>query len=221
MFKLTNITAIALAGVICAAALAPTVASARGGFGGRGFGGGHSFGGGHGFGGGGFGGGRSFGGGGFGRSGGFGHLAFNRGPIGGVFNGNTGRNWGRNWGHNPPIGFAEASGCDLHHCPPTTPPNNPPCLINCGGHLPPPIVWWKHHPHWGVVEYQAALPVGDVATPVAADAVAAGPCNCLTKQYLDDGSVLFKDICTKEAALATPEELKAQAQGAAPQAQAN
>ena len=43
----------------------------------------------------------------------------------------------------------------------------------------------------------------------------------LIKQYLDDGSVLFKDICTKEAALATPEELRAQAQGAAPRAQAN
>jgi hypothetical protein len=36
------------------------------------------------------------------------------------------------------------------------------------------------------------------------------PCNCLTKQYLDDGSVLFNDICTKEAAMATPAELKAQ-----------
>jgi hypothetical protein len=36
------------------------------------------------------------------------------------------------------------------------------------------------------------------------------PCNCLTKQYLDDGSVLFNDICTKEAAVATPADLRAQ-----------
>jgi hypothetical protein len=36
--------------------------------------------------------------------------------------------------------------------------------------------------------------------------VATEPCNCLTKQYLDDGSVLFRDICTKEAAMATPAE---------------
>jgi hypothetical protein len=28
------------------------------------------------------------------------------------------------------------------------------------------------------------------------------PCNCLTKQYLPDGSILFKDLCTKEEAIA-------------------
>ena len=68
--------------------------------------------------------------------------------------------------------------------------------------------------------YQAAAPVYQAPRPVvtatSAAPVAAEPCNCLTKQYLDDGSVLFKDICTKEAATATPDELKAQAQGAAP-----
>jgi hypothetical protein len=203
MLNRKSIFALAAVSALAVAALAPTDASAmRGGFGGRGFGGGgHSFGGG-----------RSFGGGGFGR--GFARpVSFARVPTG----------FGhRGFGYSPPIRFAGTSGCDFHRCPPPpTPPNNPPCLINCGGHLPPPIVWWHHHPHWGVVEYQAGLPVGGVATPVATDAVAAGPCNCLTKQYLDDGSVLFKDICTKEAALATPDELKAQAQGVAPQAQAN
>ncbi len=40
---------------------------------------------------------------------------------------------------------------------------------------------------------------------------AAEPCNCLTKQYLADGSALFQDLCTKEAAIATPADLKAQA----------
>jgi hypothetical protein len=60
--------------------------------------------------------------------------------------------------------------------------------------------------------FQAPRPV---VTATSAAPVAAEPCNCLTKQYLGDGSVLFKDICTKEAAIATPDELKAQAQGAA------
>jgi len=109
---------------------------------------------------------------------------------------------------------------------PVIPPGQPPCEGFCGPILPPPVVagpdphghpgleW--HHPHWGI----AVDPVTVVVDPVTVDAVAAtAPCNCLTKQYLDDGSVLFKDICTKEAAMATPDELRAQAQGAALQAQ--
>jgi hypothetical protein len=60
-----------------------------------------------------------------------------------------------------------------------------------------------------------------VGDPVVRTAVVTttppGPCTCLTKQYTDDGSVLFSDICTKEQALATPDELKAQAQAQAPQ----
>ena len=101
---------------------------------------------------------------------------------------------------------------------------NPP-----GTYLPPPIAlwpphhhdhdhpWWItfHHPHWGVSEYDTSL----VTAPVATAATPTAPCNCLTKQYLDDGSVLFQDICTKEAAMATPDELRAQAQGVAPQTQ--
>jgi hypothetical protein len=219
MFKWTNIAVIAVAAVVSAAALAPSSASARG-FGG-GFGGGHGFGGfggGHGF-GGGFGG-RSFG-------GGFGHapsfVRIGHGPIN-VGHNFGGRNFGnRGWDHGP-VRFTHMPGCGWHNpnCTPGTvpDPDPTPCYVNCGGHLPPPIVWWKHHPHWGVVDYAAIGTVGGDA--VAADpAATAGPCTCLTKQYLDDGSVLFKDICTKEAALATPDELRAQAQGAAPRAQAN
>jgi hypothetical protein len=79
--------------------------------------------------------------------------------------------------------------------------------------LAPPPVYQAPQP-----VYQAAAPVYQSARPVvtATSPVAAEPCNCLTKQYLGDGSVLFKDICTKEAATATPDALKAQAQGAAP-----
>jgi hypothetical protein len=36
--------------------------------------------------------------------------------------------------------------------------------------------------------------------------LAAEPCNCLTKQSLPDGSVLFQDICTKESAMAAPQQ---------------
>jgi hypothetical protein len=109
---------------------------------------------------------------------------------------------------------------------PIIPPGKPPCEGFCGPILPPPVVvgndphghpgfeW--HHPHWGIAGDQTPV----VVDPVSVDAVTAtAPCNCLTKQYLDDGSVLFTDLCTKEAAKATPDELRAQAQGAVPQAQ--
>ncbi len=87
---------------------------------------------------------------------------------------------------------------------------------HCGHHY---TWWWRHHhrPYW------VAPVVGETvveAAPVAAVApVAKDNCNCLTKTYLEDGSVMFKDICTKEAAVATPDELKAQAAGAPPAVQ--
>jgi hypothetical protein len=76
----------------------------------------------------------------------------------------------------------------------------------------PPRVWWHHHrAPWLVEDGDTAR----VSTPVAT--VPTGPCNCLTKKYLEDGSVLFKDVCTKEAAMATPDELRAQMQGVGPE----
>jgi hypothetical protein len=89
-----------------------------------------------------------------------------------------------------------------------------------------PITWspnWKHHHHhdhhwwfwyaryrqYHVVPVETVTKV--VTTPVV-EKVVGNNCNCLTKEYLQDGSVLFKDLCTKEAAMATPDELKAQAQ---------
>jgi hypothetical protein len=56
-----------------------------------------------------------------------------------------------------------------------------------------------------------ATTTATTAAAAATKAAAAEPCNCLTKQYLDDGSVLFRDLCTKEAFFGTPVELKAQA----------
>lgn len=76
----------------------------------------------------------------------------------------------------------------------------------------PPHFWWHHH-HAPVLieEGETTREITRVSAPVAT--VPTAPCNCLTKSYLQDGSVLFKDICTKEAAVATPDELKAQLQG--------
>lgn len=61
----------------------------------------------------------------------------------------------------------------------------------------------------------AQPPANQVANGATSSNVDA-PCSCLTKQYLDDGSILFRDICTKEAALVTQDELKAQNQAQAP-----
>jgi hypothetical protein len=44
-------------------------------------------------------------------------------------------------------------------------------------------------------------------------------CTCLRKQYLGDGSVLFRDLCTHEAALATNETQALAIAAAAAQAQ--
>jgi hypothetical protein len=87
-------------------------------------------------------------------------------------------------------------------------------------HCGPHHVWRHHHrPYW-VAPVVGATVVGTAPVAAAYTApVAKDNCNCLTKTYLEDGSVMFKDICTKEAAVATPDELKAQASGAPPVAQ--
>jgi hypothetical protein len=81
----------------------------------------------------------------------------------------------------------------------------------------PPHFWWHHHHEPVVIEGGETVirETTHVSAPVAS--VPTAPCNCLTKSYLQDGSVQFKDICTKESAIATPDELRAQAQGTAPQ----
>jgi hypothetical protein len=72
----------------------------------------------------------------------------------------------------------------------------------------------------GVVDVPVVVADGEIPAvgfdiPPAPASQAAQPaqpnCTCLTKRYLDDGSVLFQDTCSKEAALATPAELKLQA----------
>jgi hypothetical protein len=74
--------------------------------------------------------------------------------------------------------------------------------------------WWRHHEHpWfvgpGYPVVDAPVAVSGPA-PAVSGPVANGPCTCLTKTYLNDGSVLFKDVCTKEAAVAGPNQAQAQ-----------
>lgn len=87
---------------------------------------------------------------------------------------------------------------------------------------PHPQPWRFHHWNYGwyhgygwrrpavvVAGAPAAVVAGPAqATPAAAPA-SAGPCNCLTKQNLPNGAVLFQDICTKQSAIASPEEAAA------------
>jgi hypothetical protein len=69
--------------------------------------------------------------------------------------------------------------------------------------------YW-HHNHYAAWRYQrpySSNASDDSDTDGAASAPAASrqPCNCLTKEYLPDGNVMFKDLCTKEEAMMTQE----------------
>jgi hypothetical protein len=107
----------------------------------------------------------------------------------------------------PPGGF---------HCFVCGTPKAPPTGSNPPGH------GWNHGYGWNrgygwrnrpeiIVEGQpqaigvsAPVQSAPAYAPTAAPQAAAEPCNCLTKQSLPDGSVLFQDICTKESAIASP-----------------
>ncbi len=75
---------------------------------------------------------------------------------------------------------------------------------------PPKVVKWKkpiivHKPivvHKPV--YVGYPVVRTVPVAYAAAKPLAGPCTCLTKQYTPEGAVVFKDICTNEAAINPP-----------------
>jgi hypothetical protein len=65
--------------------------------------------------------------------------------------------------------------------------------------------WWWHHHHtpW-IVEQAYSVPMRTVPVATSTYRAPSGPCTCLTKTYLADGSVQFQDVCTKEAAIAAP-----------------
>jgi hypothetical protein len=85
----------------------------------------------------------------------------------------------------------------------------PPIVTGIIIHKPGPHHHWcKWHscgPNWVIGGGVGVVATGVVAsTPVAAAAPA--PCTCLTKTYLQDGSVLFKDVCTTESAIAPADQ---------------
>ena len=78
---------------------------------------------------------------------------------------------------------------------------------------PPKVVQWKkpvivHKPiivHKPVIVRYPVIRTVPVAYAVSKPVKAvAGPCTCLTKQYTPEGAVVFKDICTSEAAINPP-----------------
>jgi hypothetical protein len=87
---------------------------------------------------------------------------------------------------------------DPNHNKPATGPNFGPGVVDV-----PVVVADSEVPAVGFDT--APAPASQAAHP------AQPTCTCLTKRYLDDGSLLFQDTCSKEAALATPAQLKLQA----------
>jgi hypothetical protein len=72
------------------------------------------------------------------------------------------------------------------------------------------IVRW-HNPRPRIIVRPAYVKTYAAVRPIAAYAVAPAPtCTCLTKEYLPDGTVLFKDACTKEMAMNPPNIEQAQ-----------
>ena len=69
-------------------------------------------------------------------------------------------------------------------------------------------------PHWCLRHpWRCRRPIHIVRYPVATTGVAtaavtraAPSCTCLTKTYLPNGAVLFKDVCTQETAINPPEQ---------------
>ena len=68
----------------------------------------------------------------------------------------------------------------------------------------------KHHHHHHVRWHRWKYPVLIGSTGIAAYAATTGTCNCLTKSYLENGAVVFKDLCTQEMAMNPPADKQAQ-----------
>jgi hypothetical protein len=58
---------------------------------------------------------------------------------------------------------------------------------------------WYSYNRW-YAPYRSGYSTYSVPTFTSGSGSAA-PCNCMTKTYRDDGTVIFKDICTQETAL--------------------
>jgi hypothetical protein len=69
--------------------------------------------------------------------------------------------------------------------------------------------FWRHthighrHCHW---HPRRLILVSSVATLPSVRSTTPGPCTCLTKTYLPNGAVLFRDVCTNESAVNPPQQ---------------
>lgn len=83
-------------------------------------------------------------------------------------------------------------------------PHRPPCMgYRCSYPSPypvyvPPVVVTRPAPVYIPQPQVAVTPAAPAYVPPAP----AGNCNCLTKEYTQDGNVVFRDLCTNEAAAA-------------------
>jgi hypothetical protein len=192
--SMTRISTFALATltVIAAASLTSTGASARGGggaFGGGSFAGGFSGSAGHSF-------------GSVSASGGYAHL-----PVGGIARSSV--------ISRMPVGSRIArSSVIARLSPPAKTGSRIPTTTHISQFPKGPVTVRTpdhNHPKPDGVGVAVDIACGNVASDTVgldsqAVQVAQPICNCLTKQVLDDGSVLFQDICSKETTLATPVE---------------
>ncbi|MGE0563541.1 MAG: hypothetical protein AB7O50_03415 [Pseudolabrys sp.] len=126
-------------------------------------------------------------------------------------------------------GYSRSAGPISHYTPRRAPPRiarphnpRPPGLHRPGRPGRPDIgrPHRPHHPHWH--KHVRYIYVGGRQVAYA-PVTLAGPCTCLTKEYTPEGRVLFKDICTNEAAINPPLPVQqtsmtdAQPQAAVPQ----
>jgi hypothetical protein len=119
-----------------------------------------------------------------------------------------------------PIPPCEA-GCNPNPPQPSTGPN---LSINI---VRPPVVYGSAPvvmPQAPMIVQQPTIAQRQPSAPQSQPVAAAGPmasepASCLSKQYLNDGSALFRDNCTGEAAIASPAQLQAEAQSRAALAQ--
>jgi hypothetical protein len=79
-------------------------------------------------------------------------------------------------------------------------------VVNRGNNLRPPV-FHPGHPHFHDHVHITRIYGRTFVRPVGyVERVAEpGPCTCLTKGYTPDGTVVFKDLCTKEMASAPVE----------------
>jgi hypothetical protein len=74
-----------------------------------------------------------------------------------------------------------------------------------GGHRFGHWRWHHRYAHWHR-PYLYGYGYSEPVTYGVSRPVAAAPCTCLSKEYTDEGAVVFKDNCTNESAIAAPDQ---------------